>query len=255
MSGRPDTTGRFSGRAADYHANRPGYPDALLDYLIARCGLGAGMAAADMGSGTGKLSELLLRGGGEVFGVEPNADMRSGAEALLGGNPRFHSVAGTAEASGLPDGSVYLVAAGQAFHWFDRGAAGREFRRILKPGGQAALIWNDRQATASRFTAGYDALLERHCPEYQHNTHRGIEAAQVRDFFEAGSMASAVFPYRQTFTREGLQGRAKSSSYVPASGPAHDALMEGLAGLFETHREEGRVAFQYLTKVFHGVPA
>ena len=88
-----------------------------------------------MGSGTGILSELLLKNGNTVFGVEPNAAMRSAGEHLLQDYLKFTSVDGSAEKTTLPAGSVDLITAGQAFHWFDGPAARKEFVRILKPQG------------------------------------------------------------------------------------------------------------------------
>lgn len=115
-----DSAERFSGRVADYLKYRPGYPEELLAFLRSECGLVPGSVVADVGSGTGKLAELFLSGGNTVFGIEPNAEMRLAAERLFSGRSGFHSVAGRAEATTLPDSSVDLVAVGQAFHWFDR---------------------------------------------------------------------------------------------------------------------------------------
>src|SRR5208282_2924056 len=114
---------------------RPGYPPALLDLLREECGLHSDHVVGDIGSGTGFLSELFLKNGNRVYGVEPNAEMRAGGEEYLSSYANFTSVDGSAEATTLPASSVDFVAAGQAFHWFDPQAARREFLRILKPGG------------------------------------------------------------------------------------------------------------------------
>ena len=75
---------------------------------------------ADVGSGTGFLSELFLANGNLVLAIEPNLEMRSAGEKYLGNQPKFESIDGTAESTTLPDRSVDFVVAGQAFHWFDR---------------------------------------------------------------------------------------------------------------------------------------
>ena len=121
-----DTVSRFSGRQGDYLAGRPSYPAELLEWLGALYAPPGRPAAADVGSGTGKLTAQLLRAGFRVYGVEPNGDMRRAAEALLAGDPRFTSVGGTDRDTGLADGSVDLVTAAQAFHWFDGPAFARE---------------------------------------------------------------------------------------------------------------------------------
>jgi ubiquinone/menaquinone biosynthesis C-methylase UbiE len=130
-----DSTKRFSSRVENYIKYRPGYPPAMLDLLKEKCGLTGGSMVADIGSGTGILTELFLRNGNQVIGVEPNREMREAAERLLGKDPKFTSVSGTAESTTLKDQSVDFIAASQAFHWFDREQARREFLRVLKPGG------------------------------------------------------------------------------------------------------------------------
>ena len=127
--------GRFSTRVDNYVKYRPDYPPAIIEHLRDECGLHTDSSIADVGSGTGKLSELFLKNGNRVYGVEPNREMREAGERLLSGYERFKSVDGSAEATTLAAASVDFVTAGQAFHWFDHAAARREFARILKPGG------------------------------------------------------------------------------------------------------------------------
>src|ERR1700704_873866 len=136
-------TERFSSRGENYVRYRPSYPSAAIDLLKTRCGLSPGAVVADIGSGTGILSELLLGSGARVIGVEPNDGMRAAAEALLRGEARFRSVKGTAEATALAPASIDLLVAGQAFHWFDVDQARREALRLLRSGGFAALLWNE----------------------------------------------------------------------------------------------------------------
>ena len=128
-------TQRFSDRVDYYVRYRPHYPPALVEHLAQAGGLRADSIVADIGAGTGFLSEVFLQFGCTVYGVEPNADMRRAAQSLLATYPGFHPVDGSAEATGLPAASVDWAVAGQAFHWFDAEAAAREFRRILRPGG------------------------------------------------------------------------------------------------------------------------
>jgi ubiquinone/menaquinone biosynthesis C-methylase UbiE len=130
-----NATSRFSDRVANYVRYRPGYPPDALAALREECGLAPDHFVADIASGTGIWTRMLLENNNSVFGVEPNAEMRAAGERLLQGFPKFTSVAGSAEATTLADHSVEFVTAAQAAHWFDRGRARREFVRILKPGG------------------------------------------------------------------------------------------------------------------------
>ncbi|MFM1850906.1 MAG: hypothetical protein RIS54_590 [Verrucomicrobiota bacterium] len=146
-----DATGRFSDRVEAYVRYRPGYPADLISTLVAEAQLGPDSVVADVGSGTGIFTALLLPDTGTVHAIEPNAPMRTWAESTMGAEPKFHSHGTPAEATGLPDASVDLVTAAQAFHWFDPVATRREFARILKPGGQVALIWNERLTDTTPF--------------------------------------------------------------------------------------------------------
>ena len=154
------STERFSDRVADYVRYRPSYPPDLLDCLRRNCGLTPHWIIADVGSGTGLLTKIFLENGNRVFAVEPNAAMRAAGEEFLRGFEQLASREGRAEATGLEAHSVDLVAAGQAFHWFDRRRARAEFERILKPSGWVALVWNER-LTSTPFLADYEQLLHR----------------------------------------------------------------------------------------------
>jgi len=96
-----DNTQKFSGKADVYQQARPNYAQALLDFIAQTWGIGEGSLVADVGSGTGIFTRQLLGLGAKVFAVEPNADMRAKAEELLGENPNFVSVVGTAEQTTL----------------------------------------------------------------------------------------------------------------------------------------------------------
>jgi len=165
-----DSTKRFSSRVENYIKYRPDYPPDILELLKGMCGLSGDSVIADIGSGTGILTELFLRNGNEVFGVEPNREMREAAERLLGKYPNFKSISGRAESTTLKVGSVDFITASQAFHWFDRKKARREFLRIIKPGGWTVLIWNERELV-SPFARAYEHLLRTYATDYEEVNH------------------------------------------------------------------------------------
>ena len=246
-------TERFSGRVAAYERYRPSYPQAVLSFLNHE-GLTPGHVIADVGSGTGLLSRLFLENGNRVYGVEPNGAMREAAEAALGSSERFESVDGRAEATGLADGSVDFVAAGQAFHWFEVEPARAEFRRVLKPGGRIVLIWNSRRTDGTPFLAAYEAFLREWCPEYGEVSRHYADPESLAAIWGPDGYRKSVFENAQEFDLEGLEGRLLSSSYAPGPGHArHEAMMAELGVLFAGHEVEGRVRFEYDTEVFLGV--
>ncbi len=162
-----DSKQRFSNRVEDYVRYRPGYPREILDVLRAECGLTPESVVVDVGSGTGLLTQIFLENGNVAYGVEPNAAMREAGEQFLEKYRHFSSVAGTAEATTLPDASADFVVAGQAFHWFDAELVRAEFQRVLKPEGWVAIVWNERKKDATELQRDYERLLQNHSADYK----------------------------------------------------------------------------------------
>jgi SAM-dependent methyltransferase len=249
----PDAKTRFSTRVADYIKYRPGYPPEIIDHLRQSIGLSDRWTVADVGAGTGISSAVFLAAGCHVIAVEPNPDMRAAAVELLGRDDRFRAVDGSAEATTLPAAAVDLVVCAQAFHWFDVPVTRREFGRILKPGGQVVLIWNDRNRSATPFAAEYDALLRTYCIDYERVRHDQVPDDRVRAFFAPNAPREVEFPNHQTFDFDGLKGRLMSSSYAPLPGhPNHAPMLRALQDLFDRHQSGGRVTFSYRTRLFYG---
>ena len=250
-----DATTRFSSRVADYAAHRPRYPAPLYGFLKHRLGAGRRCVVADIGSGTGIFAEPLLEAGCTVYCVEPNREMREAAEQTLG--PRydeFRSVAGTAEATMLPDRSVELVTAAQAFHWFDPPRAGAECRRIVRPGGHAALVWNTRQTGRSLFLEAYEALLDEFGTDYVAVRHDRADAARLREFFRGG-YERMTFANAQRLDESGLRGRLLSSSYTPGpQDPRRTPMLDATSRLFNRFQQGGIVKIEYETELYFGNP-
>lgn len=137
----------FVGEGGAYDSVRPAYPDeavaALIDAARSRRGVDVPgrdgpLRAADIGAGTGKMSELLARAGLLVNAVEPSEAMRAQASSVEG--VTWHE--GLAEETGLPNGAYDIVVFAQSWHWMDPERAGLEAARILAPGGVLAIVWN-----------------------------------------------------------------------------------------------------------------
>jgi SAM-dependent methyltransferase len=251
-----NSTIRFSDRVENYVRYRPGYPPEVMRTLTTECGLAPRHAVADIASGTGIWTRMLLENGNPVFGVEPNAEMREAGERLLAAFPqftgKFTSVAGTAEATTLADQSVNFVTAAQAAHWFDRQQSRSEFVRILKPGGWLVLLWNERLTDSTAFLREYEQLLVKYGTDYQEVRHERTTSA-VNEFFDPAPFEERRFEMRQEFDYAGVEGRLLSSSYVP--GPEHPQyarMLRELRRMFDAHEAQDRVAFDYETRVFFG---
>ena len=248
-----DSKQRFSSRVDAYVAARPRYPREVVGYLQNTIGLTPAWHVVDVGSGTGISCELFLENGNAVTAVEPNAPMRSAAEKSLRGFANFRSIAGSAEATTLPDGCADLAVAAQAFHWFDIPAARREFARILKPTGYAALLWNTRKLGGTPFLDAYEKLLITYGTDYLNSRHNNITDAELSAFFGRGGFQSAGFANLQHLDWEGLRLRLLSSSYIPTEqDPRFEPMVTTLREIFDHHNIAGRVTIEYQTELFYG---
>lgn len=248
-----DSTQRFSNRVDNYTKYRPGYPDEVLLFLKQEGHLTTQAKIADIGSGTGIFTLLLLNKGYTVYAVEPNDAMRYAADEQLSGNKKYHSVKGTAEATTLASHSVDMIVCAQAFHWFDAEKTKVEFARVLKPGGKVALIWNNRQVEADDFSIAYEFLLQQQASDYKRVNHQNLTEADFNAFFKDGRYELVKYPNVQVFDEDGLAGRAFSSSYVPAEDtPEGMEFMKQLKEIFNNYQVNGTVNVRYETEVYLG---
>jgi SAM-dependent methyltransferase len=246
-----DAKQRFSNRVADYVRYRPGYPGEVLPLLRTECGLRPGHIIADVGSGTGFLSELFLKNGNHVYGIEPNKDMRAAGEEYLASYDNFSSIEASAEATTLNDASVDFITAGQAFHWFDPEPTRREFARILKPDGWVAVLWNDRLKEGAVLMHAYEELLERFGTDYKQVKDSYPETERIRTFFD--SFSERDLPNYQLLDWEALAGRLRSASVTPTEGhPNYEPMMQELRRIYDAQQQDGQVRLDYLTRVYFG---
>jgi ubiquinone/menaquinone biosynthesis C-methylase UbiE len=164
--------------------------------------------------------------------------MRSQAQP----DPNVEWCDGTAQHTGLPDGSVDLIVAAQAFHWFATIEVMLEFARVARR--RAAMLQYERDERDA-FTKAYGEIV------------RGYATDDTEALRQRALAAFAVFPESrisrteafslQAMDREALLGRAASSSYLPASGAPAEALRRDLNELFDRYASGGRVALHMVT--------
>lgn len=247
-----DPTSRFSDRVDNYLRHRPGYPAAVLELLKDECGLKPSSVVADIASGTGLLTRMFLENGNRVYGVEPNPEMRRAGERLLRPYPNFTCVAAAAESTSLPEHSVDFVTAAQAAHWFDLPKARAEFARILRPEGWCVLLWNERRTDATPFLCAYEKILLVYGADYKEVRHERT-TAEIDSFFAPSKFHSRSFDMRQEFDYPALEGRLLSSSYTPSQGhPNYTPMLKALRAIFDEFNVDGRVTFEYDTRMYYG---
>jgi ubiquinone/menaquinone biosynthesis C-methylase UbiE len=251
MSDLSDPTERFSSRAENYARYRPGYPQGVIETLRRECGLTAESVIADVGSGTGILTELFLKNSNRVFAVEPNEPMRRQAEKRLAGYPQFVSIPGQAEAITLPEQSVDFVTAGQSFHWFDATASRGEFERILRPNGIVALVWNYRLYDKDPLMEAYERVLADFGMGYHRVTHRSHRGDL--DVFFRHEPEQRTFNHRRKLDFDGFWGGFLSASYAPQPGDTHfEPMRQALQQVFDQYQQAGEIEFVYDTHLYFG---
>jgi SAM-dependent methyltransferase len=272
-----DNTGKFTGLGAIYARSRPGYPAALLDMLVQRVasGTGRGGAAsvaldpsgegssgtpsdarpvvADIGAGTGKLTAELLRRDWDVIAVEPNDDMRAALTATIGEADRLTVVGAPAETTGLDAGAISLVTVAQAFHWFDIEAFRAECRRILVPGGQAALIWNFRRAEEESVDAVIEAFRVRVGGFTGLTLAEKVTDVELARFYGGSHYQRLEYDNDELITWDTFRERHLSLSFAPKEGdPAREPLIEDLQRIFDRYAVDGLYRFPNSTHVLVG---
>jgi SAM-dependent methyltransferase len=246
-----DNTQKFTGRADAYAKYRPRYPKEILRFLEREADFDSSKIIADVGSGTGMLSRLFLENGNPVFGVEPNDDMRKQAERELAQFPIFTSIKGTAENTTLRNGSIDLVSAGQALHWFDPERSRIEFSRILRHNGHVCIVYNDR-TREEPLMESYEKVIEKakRVTQYSNLDHHDIESDYVSRFLGNSSHKRFSVPNGQTLDFEGLLGRASSASYWPKDNQEGVAQVKAeLRALFDEFQKNNRITLTYNTYV------
>ena len=244
---KSDPKKRFSSRVENYIKYRPSYPRKIIKFLTEKKILNKNIVIADIGSGTGILSDLFLKNGNRVYGVEPNPDMRKAAEKLLEKYNKFISISGSAEKTGLKESSIDLITAGQAFHWFDVEKTKREFKKILKPNGYVVLIWNNRKKSGDNLSSDYEKFVLKYGTDYKEVRKN---EKNVNEFYEYNKK---VFYNYQELDYDGFKGRLLSTSYIPLEdNPRFNKMLEDLKKIFLTYQKNGTVRLEYNTEVYYG---
>lgn len=247
-----DNTKRFSNRAENYVKFRPSYPSEAINYLYTNIGINKDSIIADIGSGTGIFTKLILTQKNKVYAVEPNKEMREAAENMLSKYKNFISVNGTAENTTLTSSSVDFVVSAQAFHWFDGLKAKKEFSRILHPNGKVILVWNRRIKEGNPLFIDYEQLLVHYGKDYKKISVENTRNTKLEEIFQ-NTYDTRMFPNNQCLNFDQLKGRLLSLSCAPLPGDDdYEPMIKELKDIFDKYNNNGFVSFQYQTIIYWG---
>lgn len=163
---------------ADAYLKRPDYADTAIDAMLKLAGTEAGAAACDVGAGVAHLTLKLAGRGLRVDAVEPNDAMRANGKNRTESLKSVNWFEGTGEATGMRDGAYDIVTFGSSFNVCDRQAALKETRRILKPRGWFACMWNHRELD-DPIQARIEEIIRSEVPGYGYGTRREDQMNEI----------------------------------------------------------------------------
>ena len=238
----------FSSKAEKYARYRWRYAAQAVQTITEVTGINRESRAADIGAGTGILTRELTGSVGLIYAVEPNPEMRAVARRELAAYPSCRIVDGRAEATTLEDGSLDLVTAAQATHWFEPRAARKEIRRILKPGGWLAILRNydtDRELGLA---------LEKIFPAETDTAVLKVGDDTPRFFYYEGrKFERHEFPFTTRQPWETFFGSLCTASYAPDEGSPLFASFEASARqVFQEFSAGGSIEQHGVTELYLG---
>jgi SAM-dependent methyltransferase len=171
----------FDDVATAYDAARPGYPDELVGVAMERGALRAGSRVVEVGSGTGKLTELLVARGLLVDAVEPGLNMIEAARRRIGATDNVHFHVGKFEDVSLPEHAFAALFSATAFHWVEPEIGWNKAASHLEPGGLLALLTHVavRDEHTAEEEEEFRGLLRKHAPEFADEIPRAQELERL----------------------------------------------------------------------------
>ena len=254
------TAQMFSEVSSEYAKYRASYPASAIDKILEGSENPSQLVAVDVGAGTGIASRQLAERGVQVLAIEPDPAMIQVATPHL--YMEFRQTA--AEVTNLPNGIADIVTCFTAFHWFDFERSLQEFRRILKPSGRLALIWNSWDS-ADPFTSRYAQVIHQASKQYRRKMtpYSNFPSGYVKLVRMALLWRLCWMPYflnvcryrfaqQQAVNLEFLVRCARSQSFVPHEGVVWEQLVADLEELVEGSEASYHLA--YKTTLFLAQP-
>ncbi|MGJ8744406.1 class I SAM-dependent methyltransferase [Polaribacter sp.] len=242
-----DTTKLYDKKEILYDKFRPEYPTGIVS-LINNERDSTVKKIADIGAGTGRLSERFLDQGFIVFAIEPNEKMVKLMIHKYEKFNTFHAINSNSESTGLPNDSMDMVSFGQSFHWCDNPKSIIEAKRILKPSGKILICWNDREKTEDAFNQEFEEILLRLFPLYSINKEVLYDADILKRKFMSKSVEYKEIANSQILDIDGFVGRLESNSYFIQVHKKE--FRDSIEQLFIKFKKNRLIKINYLCKIF-----
>lgn len=245
---------RYSSKTEEYAKYRPNFPAEIIEFLYSNRIIDNTSIIADIGSGTGRFTRLLLEKGNVVYGVEQNNEMRYKAEELLTQYSKFISIAGSAEKTSLNDKSLDFITVAQAFHWFDKEQCLSEFKRIIKEDGKVFILWDDFVGDYNDFSLEYKNVLSMFKNVEPENKGKRLSRTEmINDFFKDNRYETMSFTHELYQNFESIKGGALSASFTPKPEEKnYKPFIDELQKVFDKYQRNGKVCTAFRSACYLG---
>ena len=238
----------FSSQATNYKNYRPSYPSAVMELILSQI---ESPIIADIGSGTGKLSKLLVEGAKTLYSIEPNRQMRKSAEDIMSCHDNYISIASFAEQTTLPDSSVDIITVAESFHWFDNEKTHAEMRRILKKDGYVFLLCN--VFGGDEFDKEMSNLKISYRAKKNQKTSGISYRERANNLFGENSYNTNEFDNSMEQTFEEFCGGMLSTSFAPdKTSEDYERFINDVKAIFDKYSKNGKINTTITTVCYWG---
>jgi len=248
---------RFDTVAEHYDLYRPGYPEELVDFILARSQIPPHGKILEIGCGTGKATRLFARRGYAMLCIDPGEKLISIARQNLRDYPDLEFVVSPFEDWSAPEGVFDLVISAQAFHWVPKDTAYARVARVLKPSGYVALFWNMVPDVEGGIYEELSAAYRKYARELTSREHRSYKEAvdqRRQELVESGyfeEIEVASFSWSVQYDTQQFMGLLTTySDHLRLSEKIRARLLKRIAAILDKHG--GSIEKPYLATVFLG---
>lgn len=154
-----------------YDEVRPGYPDAIIDAIVARSRLPVKGRILEIGCGTGQITRPFAERGYAILALELGPALAALATEHLRPHPLVRVMPIAFEDWPVEREAFDLVLSAQAFHWIEPAFGLATAAEALTPQGAIALVWHLDRSEHTDFYQATQPLYERFLPSDAQRAH------------------------------------------------------------------------------------
>ncbi|HUS78547.1 MAG TPA: class I SAM-dependent methyltransferase [Patescibacteria group bacterium] len=197
----------FDEAARDYDEVRPGYPEELVEDVIALSGIPDGGRILEVGCGTGQATIPFAEWGYRMVSIDVGGELASMARSKCSRYPSVEVLTVSFEDFVVKSGSFDLVISATAFHWIPPEVGYPKAARALNDSGSIALFWNMHPTPYTGFFEDVQRVYGRIVPEWRNPEARPTTDERIRETVALvdgtglfGEVQVRRYPWSKTFS-------------------------------------------------------